>query len=361
VCLRAAHPAFSTPTGDYCPENFDGTCYGPVRLRLALANSLNIPAVKTLASVGPQNLLDRLRECGFRGLDADATRYGLGLTLGDCEVSLLELAEGYSTLARLGMWKPVRFVSGGEVAGGTRVLDASACWLIADILSDDSARCLTFSPGGPLSLGFRFAAKTGTSVDFRDNWAVGYTPRHTVAVWAGNFDGKPMMNVSGITGAAPILREIIQRLYAGGDPGWFERPGEIVQARICSLSGALAGAGCAAPCVEKFKKGTEPTSACEWHMSGDCAISGETELRIAHPNSWDVILIDPEIPAEKQTLLLEVAGEPRGSKLSWFVDGELFAECQAPFSAHWPVLRGTHEIRAVDAAGESACVFLRVE
>ena len=190
---------FTTATGLFSPVNYDHRCHGPMRYRLALANSLNIAAVKVLASIGgPGALQERLQACGLTTLTRAPEHYGLGLTIGNAEARLLELANAYATLARLGEFRPYRLVEQLEVGSAPgqscarRVFDPGASFLIADILSDNDARTLAFGAESNLRFDFPVACKTGTSSDFRDNWAFGYTPEFTVGVWVGNFDGSPM-------------------------------------------------------------------------------------------------------------------------------------------------------------------------
>jgi penicillin-binding protein 1C len=243
---------FATSTGIFAPVNYNHRCYGPMRYRLALANSLNISAVKVLATIGgPEVLLRRLRECGLTTLCQPADYYGLGLTIGNAEVRLLELANAYACLARLGEWKPFKFWTGSQFRvssselSGALAFDAGAAWLIADILSDNDARAFTFGIESPLRFHFPVACKTGTSSDFRDNWALGYTPEFTVGVWVGNFDGTPMERVSGVSGAAPILHDLFEHLHARYGTTWYPRPTNIVERPVHAVTGklfAIAGA-----------------------------------------------------------------------------------------------------------------------
>jgi penicillin-binding protein 1C len=243
--------------GEYAPRDFDTRLRGPVRLREALGSSLNIPAVYTLYQLGTQAVLDRLHAFGFRSLVEDAVHYGPALALGDGEVSLLELALAYSTLARGGLYRAARVVK--AVAHGEdatvelpeapveRVVPEQVSAMLTDILSDKTARMSAFGDQNVLELDFDVAAKTGTSKGFRDNVAVGYTRDVTVAVWAGNFDGSPMAGVSGVAGAGPIFRAVMeeaalrhtstsQRLTLALDG---PRLG-LVHAKVCALSGAIA-------------------------------------------------------------------------------------------------------------------------
>lgn len=233
---------YSTPTGTYKPENYARKLYGPMTYRDALGNSLNVSAVKVLnSSGGAETLLETLQSLGLSTLQEPPEHYGLGLTLGNAPVRLLELANAYACLARLGEDRPWSLVSGEDGASAPtppdRKFSATACYLIADIMADNRARQLTFGLHSPLRLPFPAAVKTGTSTSYRDNWCVGFTPEFTVAVWAGNFDNTPMQQVSGVTGAAPIWRDIFLDLQSRYGVTWYARPPELVTARIDPRTG----------------------------------------------------------------------------------------------------------------------------
>ncbi len=231
--------SFPTATGLYQPENYTGKCFGPVTLRAALGNSLNIPAVKLLDQCGgPAALRDTLQELGLTTLDEPAEHYGLGLTLGTAPARLLELTNAYACLARLGELRPWRLATETAAGEARRVFDATHAWQIADMLSDNQARLLTFGARSPLRMGFRVAVKTGTSTSYRDNWALGYTPEYTIGVWAGNFDRTPMQGVSGVTGSAPILADLFALVRERfGETTWFDTPGSIESVRIDPRTG----------------------------------------------------------------------------------------------------------------------------
>ncbi|NBB72243.1 MAG: penicillin-binding protein 1C [Bacteroidetes bacterium] len=260
--------------GAFSPENYDRRHHGPVPLREALASSYNVPAVRMARALGPETLLRTLRDAGFASLDQPAAHYGVGLTLGNGEVRLIELARAYAGLARGGSLPPLHTERWRVTADGDTLrappdkparpngLAPPVAYLITDILKDPEARAPAFGRGSPLELPFLAAVKTGTSKDYRDNWTVGYTPRHTVAVWAGNFDGSPMRWVSGVSGAGPIFQSIMQELGPGGD---FERPDGIKTATICPASGQRPGAHCPAPRREVFLAGTVPADTCTVH------------------------------------------------------------------------------------------------
>ncbi|MEO0557749.1 MAG: penicillin-binding protein 1C [Bacteroidota bacterium] len=238
--------------GAFSPENYDKTFHGPVPARQALASSYNVPAVRLVQQVGPEALLKLLRRSGFESLRQSAEHYGVGLTLGNGEVRLIELARAYAGVARGGSLPPVNTVRWIRTTSGDTLqrqreaptdmgLTPAVTYLLADILSDPEARAPGFGRGGPLELPFPVAVKTGTSKDYRDNWAVGFTPHHTVAVWVGNADGSPMRWVSGTRGAGPIFNALMRALGPGGE---FTRPRGIVEREICSVSGDRPGAFC---------------------------------------------------------------------------------------------------------------------
>lgn len=279
-------PSDFPPSGDpadtrppYQPVNYDNRFHGPVTVRSALANSFNVPAVKTLQFVG---IYDDPNTSGEDGFIAIARRmgittltredYGLSLTLGGGDVSLLELTGAYSVFANSGkLVAPVAITrivdyQGNEIyayspPAGDQVIRGEHAYLIADILSDNEARAPMFGVNSALNLPFRVAAKTGTTNEFRDNWTLGFTPDLVVGVWVGNADYTPMVNTSGLTGAAPIWSQFMQ--YAvptltGGNPTWFTRPAGIMDRVICSVSGAEPSEWCPSQRSEIFASDQPP-------------------------------------------------------------------------------------------------------
>ncbi len=242
----------------YVPVNYDRKEHGIVSVRTALANSLNVPAVKTLYFVGVKSMIATAQKMGITTFQ-DPSRYGLSLTLGGGEIKLLELTGAYAVLANQGQRAPlvaVRKVVDGQ--GNTlfdldqnrpapeKVLDPQHVYLITSILSDNSARALEFGLNSPLKLSRPAAAKTGTTDDFKDNWTLGYTPGLVVGVWVGNARNTAMKGVSGITGAAPIWHNVMERVYKEDDlfkgiaPQEFPIPPGLVRATVCNESGLLA-------------------------------------------------------------------------------------------------------------------------
>ncbi len=211
----------------YEPANYDRRFHGPVTVRSALANSYNVPAVKLLDALGVERMLLGAQALGVSSLSQSSQWYGLSLTLGGGELTLLELTTAYATLANQGRYVEPRLVlrtsdSLGREVGTTLIAPAqpvqaiypSAAFLVSDILADNAARQPAFGPNNPLQLSRPAAVKTGTTSDWRDNWTVGYTRYLVAGVWAGNSDGHPMRNSSGLTGAAPIWRDFMEAVLA---------------------------------------------------------------------------------------------------------------------------------------------------
>ncbi|MGA7248540.1 MAG: penicillin-binding protein 1C, partial [Candidatus Cybelea sp.] len=243
--LSDAPAAYSIPGGKlYQPADYSGRFSGPVRVRYALANSLNAPAVQVLSALGVGTLLDRLHALGFAHLDKPASYYGLGLTLGSGEVSLWELVQAYATLARGGEF--VRLTLVARDGPPRQAVGQTAPWqLVADMLADPHARAKSFGIGSVLQMPFPAAVKTGTSSDFRDTWTVGFTRDYTVGAWVGNFDGSTMRGVSGVTGAGPLWNRIMLHLYERrDDPPPFPSPRGFIRTAICATTGHAPSARC---------------------------------------------------------------------------------------------------------------------
>jgi penicillin-binding protein 1C len=252
----------ATPAGDFVPRDYDEHYRGPVRLREALGNSLNVPAIWTAEQIGVPALLDRLRALGFDSLAKPPEYYGPGLALGDGEVTLLELVRAYAALAREGQsrsLRAVRRVADGDgrwtdiaSVGGDAVLPVQVAAQITDVLRDPDARRGSFGERTVLDFDFDVAAKTGTSKGYRDNWAVGFTREVTVGVWVGNFDGSAMRGTSGITGAGPLFHAVMEAAMRGrraGPLALASRRGDaksagLARVEVCALSGEAPGAGC---------------------------------------------------------------------------------------------------------------------
>jgi len=355
---------FGSLEASFAPENYDERFHGPVRLRSALASSYNVPAVAVLDLLGPELLFRRLRDMGFSSLQKEASFYGVGLTLGNGEVTLLELARAYAALATGGLFRPERLVEAAARKDGrmqavpdppppARVFSSAVAYIVTDILADHDARIPAFGYRGPLNLPFPAAAKTGTSKDFRDNWTIGYTPRFTVAVWMGNFDGAPMHNVSGITGAGPLFRDVMLLLEEPGPGLPFPEPPGLVRVGICPVSGDLPSPACPATITELFIDGTVPDDTCRHDHRGapDSAslrVAGRTSdpVRIIFPADGDVFKIDPVLRPEYQTLRgqARIDARPMPKTVEWHIDGVRTAVVGPPFAWSWKLRPGSYTI-----------------
>lgn len=257
---------WSTTHGNWHPENYSGSTGGPVRLRPALAQSLNLPAVRLAQRVGVANLHRLLGRLGISTLRERPDHYGLALALGSGEVRLDELTGAYAALASGGRWRALRMRKDTPVPVALPVLRPSAAFLVLDALDDPDARAPAFGRDAVLETPFPLAAKTGTSTGWRDNWALGVTPHVTVGVWVGNFDGSPMGEVSGVTGAGPILARVAAAAQEGRTRAAFEPPSSVVRGRVCALSGAGVGNWCRGT-VEEWLPLDTPRGTCDWHTA----------------------------------------------------------------------------------------------
>jgi penicillin-binding protein 1C len=261
---------YSFAGGIYRPLNFDRKTHGPVMVRDALANSLNLPAVRLLSRIGCNRfytVLDQLGLINDPGKGPD--QYGLGMVVGNAEVNLLELAGAYAALATGGVHHAPRLLSDAPLNAGRRAFSPQAAWIVTSILSEPASRAIVFGGSRGMTPPYHVAIKTGTSSDYRDCWVAAYTPRFTAVVWVGNFNGRPMEGVTGSGGAAPILADILAELHRLGPPPAFEPPEGVVQHRICSFSGMKPHAGCPHTKEEWFIEGTEPREPCTYHRERD--------------------------------------------------------------------------------------------
>lgn len=407
--------------GVFAPRNYAGGHAGPVSARVALANSWNVPAVEALRTAG---LRETARTFATLGLfpDGDAERVGLGLTLGAAEVSPLDLACAYASLARGGVVLPARAVLEARDARGgrlplraaepVRALDPVSCHWVLAILADPAARATAFGRGGPLETGYPCAAKTGTSSDWRDAWAVFTTPRYTIAVWMGDPAGRPMDEVTGARGPAVVARRIMDRLVAGASPEDFPVPDGIERRLVCAVSGRAAGAHCAQAEWDEFRATDPPLEGCNVHVTRiidratgllardctprerrreavyvvwpdrfalhaparggppsactacacgrpDCGPLGDARravagarprLAILHPADGSCFAMDPTLPAAQQRLALE-AEAPGGETLAWSVDGVAIGSTSALHRIFWPLSPGEHVITVAGGGG----------
>jgi penicillin-binding protein 1C len=415
---------YQTSGGPYHPRNYDRSYHGPVRAREALGSSYNVPAVEIADRIGYATLLHGLHQAGFGSLNRNAEFYGLGLALGNGDVSLLELANGYRALANGGVWRRYTWKADGAAESGRwagperRFVSPHAAAMVLDILADPGARLPAFGAATPFDFPFRVAAKSGTSRHFTDNWAVATTANFTVAAWAGNFSGRPMEGVSGVTGAGPLLHRAVLLVARRYSPGNLIQPTEagLVPIRICRLSGMRATQDCPGM-TEWFKPDAIPDAYCNWHQGKGVRLPEEyaewegtvgtvgtdgrevgrseplhpstppcpvaptpvnpsslsfrpsvglsicpppppvrpsARLSITSPQDGDHYRLPPGVDPRYATVALRASGAPENVPVRWYVDGRLTTD------PRWRLVPGSHRFRA-EAVGLSAEVSVVVE
>ncbi len=410
--------SFVTHDGkSYTPVNYDQREHGPVLLREALASSLNIPAVLAMQHIGVNKFIQFASNLGLDKF-GDPQQYDLSLALGGGEVSLEELTAGYGAFANGGnrvepfaIWD-IRDTNGNIVYSHTlpraqSVMDSRIAWLISDILSDNAARTLGFGSNSILRLDRPAAVKTGTTSNFHDNWTIGYIPDLVVGVWAGNTDYQPMIDVSGVSGAAPIWAEFMRSAMNNQPEKWFSRPPGLTQLEICANSGALPSPDCPYHKLEWFISGTEPSAqdrlnhkitldvqtgelatqrtptnqqisvialdlpsiAQSWatnnhillwssiNKPGFQSSAGSPSplqvIQLLSPATESVYSISTKTPLESQKLRIEAVvnlssnADQSTFRVSFFVDGQLIAVLtRSPYQVFWQLSPGQHTIWA---------------
>ncbi len=291
-----------TERGLYTPQNYNDDYKGAVTLRQALASSLNAPAVKTLILVGIEDFHSRLLKLGLQ-LPEKADHYGYSIALGAVDVSLYELVSAYRALSQMGLLSNITLKDGKRGSKAKRVFSREVAFIISDILSDRGARALTFGLETPIATNFWTAVKTGTSKDMRDNWCIGYSDTYTVGVWVGNFSGRPMWNVSGITGAAHIWHEVMRYLHRDKKSHPPRPPDGVIAKKV-------------------IREGVEGQDFMEWFIKRDTATDDEamfslvtTLARIVYPPEGTTIALDPDMPADRQILYFRVEGYRDGMSI----------------------------------------------
>lgn len=405
MVLDIGTPFVTRRLESYTPSNYGMVEHGPVLVREALASSYNIPAVIALDHIGLDALVSLTTRLGITTL-TDTSRFDLSLTLGGGEVRLLELTAAYAALANGGYrvdpvlilevrdregnllyeWKPA--------AQTNPVLDPRVAFLITDILSDNAARIPAFGAGSVLNLGRPAAAKTGTTTDFRDNWAVGYTPNLVTGVWVGNADNTPMVDVSGISGAGPIWNEFMRRVLRGQPEIEFSVPDGVVRTEVCATSGLLPTPACPKTRQEWFIEGTVPTEpdnlyqtftldartglladattppedredrvylvlppeAHDWAIRqgipqppvGAQIVGGEqVPARLLSPDPYTIFRLSPQLPAGEQRIRFTVAVPTTTQSVAYVLDGSPLGTVEeTPFDLWWPLKPGEHDLVA---------------
>ena len=313
-------------------HNYSHTFYGKISLREALGNSLNIPALETIAFVGPARYLDVLHALGFASLTQPAEFYKEGLALGTGEVTLFEMVQGYSALADRGLFRPLTpLLDSPAPRDNKRIYSPEATSLIANILSDPYARRREFGAGSVLNLPIQTAVKTGTSTDYRDAWVLGFNAHYTVGVWMGNLDQTPMDGVTGSTGPALVLRGVFAALADHATAHALYMSPKLDREEICSVGNAKHGCF---PRTEYFIPGTEPKDEPEKKIA--------RSITLVRPSEGLQIAYDPRIPASVQAFEF-VADDVGDATTHWTLDGDALGDSP---NGHflWPVTRGHHTL-----------------
>ena len=377
--LDDAPAQIATAGGLYLPQNYDRDFKGWVSARTALGASLNVPAVRVAALLGPDAVHARLNQLGF-ALPHGAGHYGHALALGGAEVTLLALANAYRSFALGGRFSPVKFVvddpappdTTGAVRGAMRgavrgataaaasVADPAAVFLTTHILADNNARVRTFGLNSALATRGFAAVKTGTSKDLRDNWCVGFTDRFTVGVWVGNASGAAMHGVSGVSGAAPVWQALVAHLHAGQPSRWPAAPAGVVEAHVQFESPRQALRTSPRDTPHDTPHGTphgtprdahrEPARD-EWFVAGTeqhrqraaSQRSGAQAFGITSPRDGSVFALDPDMPPAVQRIRFE------GESGVWVLDGKRLGSGSGPSWAPWP---GLHTLVLLGADGK---------
>jgi penicillin-binding protein 1C len=332
-------------SGAFMPRNYDHRYRGWVSVRTALASSLNVPAARTGALVGPEPLFDKLNAAGLQ-LNESGGFHGLALALGSADVSLLQLTNAYRMLANGGQWSPVAGIAGRA----QRVFDARAVFQVTDILADSNARAPTFGLDSALVTRGFAAVKTGTSKDMRDNWCIGFTDRYTVGVWVGNASGEAMHRVSGTQGAAPVWRALVQALHAGR-PSRAPVPPAGVERRAISFDAALEPPRdewfptVAAPAAAVKTSGAAPvkTAVASQRVRSGEQVASKRPSGIASPRDGTIFAIDPDMPEPVQRVVFS------GESGQWWLDGRLIGQGTQLRWMPWP---GKHRLELKSAGGQ---------
>jgi penicillin-binding protein 1C len=340
--------ALSWSGGVYRPTNYDRTFHGPISVREALAASLNVPAVKVVTMVGLHETYRLMQDLGFKNM-REPDYYGVSMALGAFDVQLETLTNTYRMLARGGELSALHFTPRSKELAPppSRVFSAETSYILSRILSDPDARGIGFGWGSSLETPFWTAAKTGTSKDYRDNWCIGYSDRYTVGVWTGNFDASPMLDVSGVSGAAPAWAEIMMVLHKATPSTAPPIPPGVVEMKV-----QLPWASAARP--EVFLAGSEPKSE-------KIEIAQEKKIQFMFPVNGAKLTFNPHLAKEKQALFVRFKGQTK-PEFELYLDDEKLGSARSPFKID-SLARGQHtlSIRAPGREAPEALVRFEVQ
>ncbi|ACN14830.1 penicillin binding family protein [Desulforapulum autotrophicum HRM2] len=339
-------------TGLHTYHNYSRRYYGPVTLRQALGNSLNIPAIRTIGFTGVDAFLSTLSSLGITSLDRHPEFYGDGLALGNGEVTLYELVQAYATLACQGLFSPLTWRADPcWNPKRTRVFSRETASIIANILSDPDARELEFGRGSLLNFPLETAVKTGTSNDYNDAWTVGFNNDYTVGAWMGNLDGHPMDGVTGATGPAMVVRSIFAWLNQKGNTAPLYLSPNLIRKKVFQ-----AVPNTRAPQDEWFVPGTEPGGVGKIKVYGTDRLKeggavsknrGANQDRIGFlkPVNGLEMAMDPRIPDRDEAFEFELLGVDPTDRVEWCLNGKRLGVTQGG-KYLWQLEPGSHLVHA---------------
>ncbi len=350
------------------PRNFDLQYRGAVTARVALSESLNAPAVRVLRSAGSDRILSLMRSAGLRHLTQSANYYGDSLILGGCDVTVLEELEAFTSIASLGIHRPLKFLRNSSQTS-ERIASSEGCYLISDMLKYNGE--LSLFARGTLGRQWRVALKTGTSYGLRDAWASAWTPDYTVVVWAGNPDGTSWPGLIGARASAPVAVKILR--VVSPKSSWYEKPANLILRKVCSLSGKPPTALCPAVKHEWAIDGVTKTFPCDMHSikSGESVVKIPLEFnsklknKITKPrNEFNIISPIPgasyfAAPFDKERKF-PMKTEGAVNKVWWYLDGKYIGTSQPDNTFFHDVPDGEHVLSATDELGRSAYVNVKI-
>jgi len=396
--------------GSYAPDNYDGTFDGLIRMKDALSRSRNVPFVNLLGEVGVEPFLGDLRQMGVRSLVPMPGYYGLSAAVGGIELTPLELAGLYTTLADNGVYRSLTAVPRSGPPRSRRIFDEGATWLtrralrLKDRPDFPARRYLSSTPR-------RIFWKTGTSFGNKDAWAIGSGRRFTVVVWLGNVDQTPSSFLVGSRAAGPVLFDLLEALDDGAKGAQEPPTGDLVKVRVCALSGYLPTAACPHTTEVYALREHVPTQHCPYHVgiqvdtktgqavtpacrgsretrferfvlwpsavrrwlddrqrwqpspppwAPGCAPAADEPPKILSPDSSEVFVLLPGVPPDQQEIPLEASSTRADARVHWYVDGTWLGDADADQRLWWTPSPGVHDLVAMDERGKTRTVRVEV-
>jgi len=323
-------------------QNYSRSFYGPVTMRNALGNSLNIPALKTLQHVGAENYLKYLSEFGFEELTKHPNFYGDGIALGNGEVSLFELVQAFTAIANQGVYTDISVFPEHARQAPRRVMSSETASLLGNILSDPKARQLEFGEFSVLNFPVQTAVKTGTSSDYRDSWAVGFNYRYTVGIWMGNLDQTPTDGVTGSTGPGLLLRSVFARLSYHEETRGLHMDPKLERKELCTVSAKIKHID--DECESYVEWFTQGSNLPEKENTSLDVSPAATPIMMRRPVNGLHLAFDPRLPASVQAFEFYIQGLEAGDRVNWTINGETVMTNEGTYN--WPVTRGDHVVYA---------------